>query len=280
MFFTKKNPPNGYYVYAYIRCKNSDTAPAGTPYYIGKGKGKRAWSKDRKVHPPVDPCLIVIVEQNLTEIGAFAIERRLIRLWGRKVVDDKGILYNVAEGGQGASGHGSSFLGKKKKPHTAATKQKISIANSGENNGNYGKPAYNRGVPFTDAAKTKLHVSKKRHFSELGSDGRKEKYGKSGKGNNFFGKTHTEEVITILKRKAENREKIKCEICGGSFDPANHAQHHGDNCGKNNSAVVGRKWYHKDTQSFFLYPNDPIIVELNLTTGRSSSHRINGRASS
>lgn len=38
-----------YYVYAYIRSKDSDTAKAGTPYYIGKGKHKRAFSKAHTV---------------------------------------------------------------------------------------------------------------------------------------------------------------------------------------------------------------------------------------
>lgn len=34
-----------YYVYAYLREKDSDTASTGSPYYIGKGKNKRAWER-------------------------------------------------------------------------------------------------------------------------------------------------------------------------------------------------------------------------------------------
>lgn len=91
-----------YYVYAYLRSTDSTTAKAGTPYYIGKGKGKRAWAKDHCVELPIDKKLIVILESNLSEIGAFAIERRLISFWGRKILKT-GILHNQMPGGQGIS---------------------------------------------------------------------------------------------------------------------------------------------------------------------------------
>lgn len=91
-----------YYVYAYIRSKDSTTAKAGTPYYIGKGSGKRAWGKGHSVPLP-HHSLIVILETNLTEIGAFALERRLIRFWGR-IENGSGILRNRTDGGEGQCG--------------------------------------------------------------------------------------------------------------------------------------------------------------------------------
>ena len=78
---------------------------AGTPYYIGKGTRSRAWnhSKNDVTHPPKNKKYIVIIEANLTELGAFALERRMINWYGR-VDNNTGILRNMSDGGQGPSG--------------------------------------------------------------------------------------------------------------------------------------------------------------------------------
>lgn len=110
-----------YYVYAYLR-------QDGSPYYIGKGKEQRAYTKLKgEIKKPTDKSRIIIVEKNLTEIGAFALERRLIRWYGRKDLGT-GILRNLTDGGDGCSG----------RLHSEETKLKIKLSNIGKHYGKKG----------------------------------------------------------------------------------------------------------------------------------------------
>lgn len=110
-----------YYVYAYIRSRDSETAKAGTPYYIGKGKNGREFDK-HSVPLPKNKKNIVRVETNLTELGAYALERRLILWWGRKDVNT-GILHNRTNGGPGHDGLVKTLSQRKKQ--SEATKKEI-----------------------------------------------------------------------------------------------------------------------------------------------------------
>ena len=89
-----------YYTYAYLREDK-------TPYYIGKGKNKRAYSKRDRVVPLPPKDRILILKQNLTEEEAFKHEIYMIAIFGRKDLGT-GILRNLTDGGDGASNWGTA----------------------------------------------------------------------------------------------------------------------------------------------------------------------------
>jgi hypothetical protein len=113
-----------------------------TPYYIGKGKNVRAWNHTLKerIHKPTSPYRIKILESGLTELGALALERRMIRWYGRKDLGT-GLLLNRTDGGDGVSGRIASvewrkavstkLSGKKKPPRSAEHIENLRQANIG-----------------------------------------------------------------------------------------------------------------------------------------------------
>lgn len=116
-----------YYVYGYFRDN-------GAPYYIGKGKGNRAF-QSHKNHQPPHHNNIKILNECLSEQEAYNLEIALIAEFGRKDLGT-GILINKTDGGDGVSSNtmlgNTNARGNKGKPKSDVHKEKISKANKGK----------------------------------------------------------------------------------------------------------------------------------------------------
>ena len=130
-----------FYTYAYIREDK-------TPYYIGKGRGNRAYCNHNRCCPtPKDRTRIIFLKQNLSEFDAYKHEIYMIAVLGRKDLGT-GILRNLTDGGEGirnttrtlSAEHKRKIgLARKGQKHTPEARKKISEAQRGSKNHNYGK---------------------------------------------------------------------------------------------------------------------------------------------
>jgi hypothetical protein len=189
---------NTYYVYAYLR-------QDGTPYYIGKGTKYRAWIKGKgEVHPPKDRSRIIIVESNLTEVGSLAIERRLIRWYGRKDLGT-GILRNKTDGGDGISGR------------VMPAEERVS--RSGKNHPNFGK----KRPEVSAKLKGELNPFFGRRHSEETLAVQRSK--KAGKNNPMFGTKGP-----LCPNFGKKTTRISCLCCKKDLPVNVFYQRHNDKC--------------------------------------------------
>jgi hypothetical protein len=183
-----------YYTYAYLR-------ENGTPYYIGKGKNNRAYSKTHNINRP-PKNRIIFLKQNLTEEDAFKHEIYMIAVFGRKDLGT-GILHNRTNGGEGASGTIPSKEARKnmsiaqknrpprppiteetrrniitaqnnrppRPPHTEETKRKMSNSHKGKQRTEEHQRKINEALkcikrtPHTEETKRKMSESAKRRWN-------------------------------------------------------------------------------------------------------------------
>ena len=158
-----------YYTYAFLRENR-------TPYYIGKGKGDRIYSTRRRNNLPKDKSRIIYLKQNLTEEEAFRHEIYMIAVFGRKDLRT-GILHNLTDGGDGASGYVFSEETKRKqseahkgnttwlgKTHSEETKRKMSDTRKGKTHSEETKRKQSeakKGKTFSEESKRKMSEAQK-----------------------------------------------------------------------------------------------------------------------
>jgi len=194
--------PNIFYTYAYLREDR-------TPYYIGKGKGYRATSRNRKyIYVPKDKSRIIFLKQNLTEEEAFTHEIYMISVFGRKDLGT-GILHNKTDGGEGMGGFKQTEEHKRKikeacKKVVEQTRKKISEANKGK----FVSEETKRKISQSLKGRT-LSQETKEKLSEANKGEKNYFYGKRllGKNNGFYGKTltnkHKEKLSKLHNRLFE-----------------------------------------------------------------------------
>jgi hypothetical protein len=206
-----------YYVYAYMRDNN-------TPYYIGKGKNDRAWSPHVGCNMPKDKTKILMMETNLTEIGALALERRYIRWYGRKNINT-GILRNLTDGGEGCSGMNHSDevrmrISKTLKGKKHSEQHKLNIKLALTNNEKLRKPKSKRHKETLSLSLQgrKLSDEHRKNLSrKIFSDEHRRNLSraKSGKNNPMYGKHRSDEtkekiakaMSVIMKGNTRARKK-------------------------------------------------------------------------
>lgn len=152
---------NDFYVYGLKDPRNNEL------FYIGKGRNNRlkehvyrlsnnnpVTHKECKIYEILQSGLKVIeikLYENLQENEALQIERDLIIKYGRKYIDENGILLNIVLDG--------IYYGMSGKQHTAQTKEKISTSKKGT-------VAWNKNKLMPTEIKLNMSLAQKKRFLE------------------------------------------------------------------------------------------------------------------
>jgi hypothetical protein len=182
-----------FYVYQYIRTD-------GTPYYIGKGKGNRAWvrNKNERIKRPPTDDRIILIKDNLTENEAHSLEVELIFEYGRKDLGT-GVLHNLTSGGEGGSG-------RKNSPEHIAAMAKANIGNTYNLGKKRPKEVIEKISKANTGKKRSEETKRKLRESHLGKKDSKET--KLKKSNSAKKPKSVEHVENIRKSKLGNKNPM------------------------------------------------------------------------
>ena len=196
---TNENENREFYVYVHIRLDNN------TVFYVGKGKGKRAYKPKRnKFYNNVRKscgCRVEIIKDKLTESQAFRLENKMIEYYvhtlgyginidGYKDFSNETYLTNCSWGGEGPSGYKFS----------EEQKQNLSESHKGKKLTEETKQKMKGRIPWNKGKKGIYHNSEEQN----------KKISEAGKGRKYSEESRQK---ISEKLKGENNPMAKKVIC-------------------------------------------------------------------
>jgi hypothetical protein len=235
---------NKFYVYQYLREKDSPNGKAGTPYYIGKGCGKRAWGK-HTVLIPSDPTNIKIIAEHLSEADAFAMEIAFIAKYGR-LDKGTGILRNRTDGGDGTSGVVVSQATRKLQQENMTERWEELKIDENHMNDHKDRFVSSTAEYWTKSTKEKRSArskasaaSRMANIATMSTEDRAA-YEKrmsdavSGENNPMHGKSHSDTAKAVIGAATlSRRADYTCEWCDFVGTKSKQTRWHNENCKQN-----------------------------------------------